>query len=83
MNSQGLQNPFENLSLEQRIELLKTNGNYLTYRIYYSYKVSLFSFGKKFVEIWQEYYTNKITKVTVIGSYSVQKIYCSSYKINY
>ena len=81
MNSQGLQRPFNDFSLQEQIEMLNTNGAYITYRIYYSYKVSLYSIGKSFVETWFDYKTDKVTTVLDIDLASVQKVYCSHFKI--
>ena len=81
MNSQGLQRPFNDLTIQEQLEMVNTTGTYLTYRIYFSNKVSLYSLGKNFVETWFDYKADKVTKVSAIELESVQKIYCSAYKI--
>ncbi len=66
---------FAELPIENKVNLVLTEGEEVLDRIYMYYLVKLYTFKDLFIEIWYQQITNRIDRIQVIDQNDVLHIY--------
>lgn len=72
---------FQELSHQQKVELLFDEGRELMNRIYVFYNIKLYSLFDFYVELWYKQTTNKIDKIVIVKLTDVVHLYESQINI--
>ncbi|HXP49232.1 MAG TPA: hypothetical protein VN922_04715 [Bacteroidia bacterium] len=72
---------FIKLNLNERADLIWTNGEFVGSRDYYGYKVSLYVLEGLYVEVWYFVVSNKIEKIEPIEDEHSLELYLNVHEI--
>ena len=66
---------FENLSLNERAELVFKYAKFLTTASYYNHRINLYSLKGSFVEVWYDVFNNEVEKIIPMSKPNLFKEY--------
>ena len=73
---------FKEFNLNERMNIINLNGNYVGNRSYYNHSINLYTIYGFFVEVWYANFENRITKVQVADDLLVERHYADRVDIS-
>ena len=75
---------YNNLTLDQKGEILFTKGDYIDHRVqYHKYKIAIYSLGNFYVEVFYDVHNNEIKRINALENEQDWTGYLESINLDY